>query len=169
MHFPLSNPPGTSKQRRLKDNRMKRSIVFLLAALWIFFVTGCGNKQTSVTVETIHQTTVYSTSVPDHATTQTTIENTDPLTTTTTAIRTYDFFSDERRTGDYYSYLAKYDFNEIMDMTNEYIEQNNPTEQDLVFEVKSIVEPLVYDIKNCVIKYDDSEQKNSVFYSGIKK
>jgi hypothetical protein len=148
---------------------MKRSIVFLLAAMWTLFVTGCGNNQTSLTVATEHQTTAYSTSVPDNATTQTTIKTTDPLTTTTSAIRTYDFFSDDNRVGAYYSYLAKYEFSEIFDMTNEYIEQNNPIADDLVFEVQSIVESLVYDIKKCVIKYDDGEQKYSVFYSGIEK
>ena len=79
-----------------------------------------------------------------------------------------DFFSDEARREKYDKYIESYKYEELLLLVDEYTNTNNPGQSDSAYAIKEITQQIVGFLGNCVVTYDEFDEKYTVYYRGVE-
>jgi len=83
--------------------------------------------------------------------------------------RNQDFLKDDERRTLVKESLDSYDYAKIVELANEYIENEEPGKSDTVFEILKLAEENSELIKNCDITYDKVDKEYTVHYKGVDR
>lgn len=78
-----------------------------------------------------------------------------------------DFWADGKRINIMDEYIDNNDFTSLLNLIDDYISSENPNSTDNAYALRELVEPLVKHTGKLVIKHDDFENKDEVYYKGI--
>lgn len=77
-----------------------------------------------------------------------------------------DFFADEERQKTYEELFTSYQYQELEEYVNQYIDNYSPEDHDNAFRIRAIINSLTEIVNNCDIQYDEFDEKYTVYFDG---